>query len=504
MMAIQTSADLFSLKDLLRGLVDDNDAYDIPITGISTDSRKLNKGDAFIALDGTRTTGRAYIKDAVNKGASAVLLESDGNELDFDFDVPLVFVDKLKSSLGLLASRYFHDPSRELKVIGITGTNGKTSIAYYLAQLLSSLENRQVGSIGTIGAGIFGSLQEISNTTPDVFTINGLLNDFRAKHVNHVIMEVSSHGLEQGRVDNILFETAVFTNLSRDHLDYHGDMHVYGAAKKKLFDSPGLKNAVINIDDEYGSKLFSEFQRKINSVSYGIGPRAGKTGIKPDVYAEIHTLELNSLGLKIDSPWGHSEVNVPLTGQFNAYNVLACVAVLCMHGIAFDDVVEKLMELVPVPGRMEAFIRNGFPPIFVDYSHTPDALLQALHSLKDYCEGRLICVFGCGGDRDKGKRPVMGAVAEEYADMVYLTSDNPRNEAPEKIIEDIHSGMKGLIPVEVEPDRSRAISSAIKSAEPEDIILIAGKGHETYQETGNKKLPFSDRQLVRNIFEDSE
>ena len=255
MMAIKTTADLTSLKDLLQGLVDDPESYDIPVTGLSMDSRTIKKGNVFIALDGTRTTGNAFINDAINKGASAVLLESRMDKLDVD--VPVIFIDRLKNRLGLLASRYFNDPSREIKIIGITGTNGKTSIAYYLAQLLSSLKKRQVGSIGTMGAGVFGQLQTGINTTPDVLTINELLSDFRAKHIDYAVMEVSSHGLEQGRVDNILFETAVFTNLSRDHLDYHIDMESYGEAKKKLFSSPGLKNAVITLARQVSNRMYS-------------------------------------------------------------------------------------------------------------------------------------------------------------------------------------------------------------------------------------------------------
>jgi UDP-N-acetylmuramoyl-L-alanyl-D-glutamate--2,6-diaminopimelate ligase len=428
-------------------------------------------------------------------------MESGLKDMDFNFRVPVIPIDKLKSRLGLMASRYYRDPSQDLNIIGITGTNGKTSIAYYLAQLFSKADSGQVGSIGTLGAGVFGQLQPGINTTPDVFIINELLSDFRAKQIHHVVMEVSSHGLEQGRVDNIQFETAVFTNLSRDHLDYHGDMVAYGEAKRKLFTSPGLKNAVINIDDEYGSRLFSELHNRINSISYGIVAHSSNASVKPEVNAEILVQDINSLSLNINSPWGSSEVILPLSGEFNAYNILACLAVLCLHDMQFDNVLESLRGLKPVPGRMEAFVKEGYPGIFVDYSHTPDALKHALSYLKDHCNGRLVCVFGCGGDRDKGKRPVMGAAAEQYADLVYLTSDNPRNEPPEQIIDDIRKGMKGLVPIVIEQDRTMAITEAINSAKPEDIILVAGKGHETYQEIGNKRLPFSDRQLVRNLLE---
>jgi UDP-N-acetylmuramoyl-L-alanyl-D-glutamate--2,6-diaminopimelate ligase len=504
MMAIQTTTNLPSLKGLLQGLVSDSESFDIPVSGISTDSRKVNNGDVFIALDGSRTSGKVFVQEAVDKGATAILLESLPDNLDIKPDVPLIIVKGLKSNLGLLASRVYHDPSREIKIIGITGTNGKTSIAYYLAQLFSVFDKDHVGSIGTIGAGVFGKLQPKGNTTPDIISINELLNEFREKKIKHVVMEVSSHGLDQGRVDNIRFETAVFTNLSRDHLDYHGDMHIYGEAKKKLFTSPELKNAVINIDDEFGNRLFSDIHKQVNTISYGIDGHSGKSGVKADVYAEIIKQGINSLTLKIHSPWGNSELTVPLTSRFNAYNILACVAVMSLHGMSFHKLIENLSGLVAVPGRMEAFIKEGNPGIFVDYSHTPDALMQALISLREYCDGQLICVFGCGGDRDKGKRSLMGSVAELYADQVYLTSDNPRTEPPDQILKDIRNGMKGLVPVELQPDRTIAISNAFKSANPDDIILIAGKGHETYQEIGHSKLPFSDRQLVRNLLEDGE
>jgi len=313
-------------------------------------------------------------------------------------------------------------------------------------------------------------------------------------------MEVSSHALDQGRVNNVLFNTAVFTNLSRDHLDYHGDMSRYADAKRKLFMAAGLEHAVINTDDPFGIELFNEFRAQLNVVSYGLDNHNSRTqGPRPSVEATITRQDINSLILDIRSPWGGGQLCARLTGKFNVYNLLATLTVLCLHGISLEVALQRLSAVTGVPGRMEYFGAAGQPAIFVDYAHTPDALQQALISLRNQCAGKLICVFGCGGDRDQGKRPQMGRIAESHADRIMLTTDNPRSESPEKIMAEILAGMTGRVPVEQQADRVLAISSAIASSESQDIVLIAGKGHETYQEIMGKKLPFSDRQLVRNL-----
>ena len=505
MMAAHNTVDIPNLRFLLEGLDTSGNVKNVTINAIRIDSRKVTQGDLFIALEGYLTNGKDYINDAIVNGALAIILDSNNQALQTDSSIPVYTVPDLKSRLGLLASRFYGNPSENLHITGITGTNGKTSIAYYLAQALADLGDRSVGTIGTLGHGIFGKMKSQINTTPDVITINGLLNEFSLRQISDVVMEVSSHGLEQGRVDNINFDTAVFTNLSRDHLDYHGDITDYGEAKKKLFTNPGLKNAVINTDDLYGEKLAAELSGKTNVIRYGISERSNVSNNADTlVSATIKRQEINSLKLGIVSPWGTDDLTVFVSGQFNVYNLLACLGVLCTKGIPFKKAIKALSQVKGVPGRMEFFGTPSSAKIFVDYSHTPDALQQALATLRQHCKGKLVCVFGCGGDRDKGKRPEMGKVAEQYSDRIILTNDNPRTESPEKIIQDIMSGMSGAPTTEIQIDRTIAIREAIQSSSPDEIILIAGKGHETYQDINSVKLPFSDRQLVRNLLEARE
>ncbi|MGK0297287.1 MAG: UDP-N-acetylmuramoyl-L-alanyl-D-glutamate--2,6-diaminopimelate ligase [Gammaproteobacteria bacterium] len=502
MMAMQKIDNRPNLKYLMQGLISNEIMIDLPISGLCLDSRKVMDGDIFIALNGTHKNGMNFIKDAINKGAVAVLIGSELEGVTNFLSIPIFSIINLDSKLGLLASRYYNNPSQNLNIIGVTGTNGKTSVASFLAQILSKHGQMPVGSIGTLGSGIFGNLKPSPNTTPDILTINRLLAEFSSHHIKDVVMEVSSHGLEQGRVDNLIFETAVFTNLSRDHLDFHGDMSLYGAAKEKLFDKPGLKNAVINIDDEFGIKLASKISYHINKIRYGLLDNHKKRNSNVhDVTAKIVRSELNSITIDISSPWGKGEVAVSLSGDFNVNNVLACLSVVCLQGMTFDNALEAISKIQGVPGRMEYFGKPSTAKIFIDYSHTPDALLHALETLRSQCKERLVCVFGCGGDRDIGKRPQMGHIAEQYADLVFLTNDNPRSESPEKIIKDIQSGMKGSVPVEVIVDRSSAIREAIHTSGKDDYVLIAGKGHEIYQEIGLVKHPYSDRQQVRNLLE---
>jgi UDP-N-acetylmuramoyl-L-alanyl-D-glutamate--2,6-diaminopimelate ligase len=504
MMAMQKVDNGPNLEYLMEGMIANEMIIDLPISGLCLDSRMVMEGDVFIALNGAHKNGINFINDAIDKGAVAVLMGSELEGVTNTLSIPIYSINNLDSKLGLLASRYYNNPSQNVNIIGVTGTNGKTSVTNFLAQLLSNHGQVPVGSIGTLGSGIFGNLKPSKNTTPDILTINRLLADFGSRHIKDVVMEVSSHGLEQGRVDNISFETAVFTNLSRDHLDFHGDMSLYGAAKKKLFDNPGLKNAVINVDDEFGIKLNSQINGQINKIRYGILDNHEKENSKIyDVTAKIVYSELNSITIDISSPWGKGEVSVSLSGNFNAYNILACLSVVCLQGMTFSNALEALSKIQGVPGRMEYFGGPSTAKIFIDYSHTPDALLHALGTLRNQCNGKLVCVFGCGGERDIGKRPQMGQVAEEYADLVYLTNDNPRRESPEKIIQDIQSGMKGSIPVEIIVDRSTAVREAIHTSCKDDYVLIAGMGHEIYQEIDLVKHPYSDRQHVRNLLEES-
>lgn len=496
MMAERSTSGLPMLSMLLEGVLDKKLVADIPVSGIRLDSRQVQPGDLFIAVNGTNTSGSEFIDDAIRHGAAAILVDTSAKPVASGV-IPLYRVNNLQSIIGLIASRYYGHPSEDLYVTGITGTNGKTSVAWYLGQTLSGASNVPVGSIGTLGYGEFGKLVPANNTTPDAVTVQELLNRFRARRVRDVVMEVSSHALEQGRINNLLFRTAVFTNLTRDHLDYHGDMSAYAAAKKKLFMSAGLENAIINVDDEFGSQLINEFSGTLNIISYGLADNTARP--RPDVEAILKEQTLASLVLDVSTPWGTGELLANLSGRFNAYNLMATLVVLCLRGIPFTTVLESLSTLRGVPGRMEYFRNKTSPAIFVDYAHTPDALQQALVSLRDQCKGKLICVFGCGGNRDQGKRPQMGHVAETWADRIILTNDNPRSESPEAIIHDIQSGMSGMVPVEIMTDRALAIQAAISNASSEDIVLLAGKGHETYQEIGTTRSPFSDRQMVRNL-----
>lgn len=501
MMARHTSSDMPSLTTLLAGISDVPAAADRQISGMELDSRRIRPGSLFVALEGSRTSGARFMHEAIANGAAAILVDSSIKLEPLFLPVPVCRVPDLQAKTGLIASRFYSHPSHDLRVTGITGTNGKTSIAWYLGQTLSADSSNAVGIIGTLGFGVFGELTASANTTPDAITVQRILDQFRSSHVREVAMEVSSHALDQGRVNGVLFDAAVFTNLSRDHLDYHPDMAAYANAKKKLFQSAGLQQAVINADDEFGARLIAEFSGQVNTVSYGLYDSVNVRQVPAMVEGRVKRQDINALLLEINSPWGSGELLSHLTGKFNAWNLLATLSVLCLHNVPFESALERLSRVQGVPGRMEYFGNANTPAIIVDYSHTPDALEQALNSLRGHCRGKLVCVFGCGGDRDRGKRPQMGRIAETGADRVILTSDNPRSELPDDIIDDIKKGMSGLVPVEVYTDRELAIITAITTSALEDVVLIAGKGHETWQEVSGIKLNFSDRDMVRTLLE---
>lgn len=502
MMARQSITEGVSLEYLLQDMADLAPEQECLVTGLCSDSREVKPGDVFLALRGGSTSGTNYIGEAIAMGAVCILAETDPGLIAKRFSVPLIPVNNLRGKAGVIASRFYGDPSKEMNVIGITGTNGKTSIAHFLGQALGRHRNDPVGYIGTLGLGRFDNLQGSKNTTPDPITIHRTLADLKAQGVKEVVMEVSSHALDQDRVAGIDFNVAVFTGLSRDHLDYHGNMEDYAEAKKKLFFCQGLKYGVVNADDVYGGELIETLRDKISITGFGIRQADVTHGDDlVQVQAAIGEQGLDSMTLDISSPWGKGKLTAGLTGRFNVYNLLAVLSVLCLSGVPFDSAIHYLSALHTVPGRMEVFGASRSTRVIVDYAHTPDALEQALSGLRGPCRRKLICVFGCGGDRDQGKRPEMGKVAEEYADHIILTNDNPRSEAPEKIIGDILAGMKRPGSVRVESDRARAIELAIDTAAPGDVVLVAGKGHETYQEIGGKRYPFSDRQLVRNLLE---
>lgn len=490
MSAPSMSTQSMTLGNLLAGrnsVAALGEAAQISISGLQLDSRKVRAGDAFVALRGTRQHGIAFAARAQQNGAVAILAETpfDSN----DATLPVIAIDALGQQLGEIAARWHGSPTASMNVVGITGTNGKTSTVQLLAQALS-LNGRSVASVGTLGAGRYGAVAAGERTTPDAIELQGLFADFRDGAVSDVAMEVSSHALEQGRVNAVEFDVAVFTNLSRDHLDYHGDMESYGAVKARLFQWPSLATAIINIEDGFGRELLGQLPDGVTALSYGIDHADA------DVAASNVRSDGAGLHFKLRSPWGSAEVDSCLLGRFNVSNLLAVIACMAQSGIAFGDIVATLPRLGPVAGRMNR-IDAGDLVLVVDYAHTPDALEQALKSLRAHCAGKLICVFGCGGDRDKGKRPQMAEVAERLADAVIVTDDNPRSESGDQIVAQIIAGFVDPERAMIERDRERAIHLAAMAARGGDIVLIAGKGHETYQEIGDQRVPFDDRVVAR-------
>lgn len=468
------------------------DALGVRYTGVAVDSRKVKPGDLFVAYPGEAADGRDFITQALAAGAAMVAWESTGFDWDSGWNVPNVPVTGLRNHVGFIAEHFFRNPSRNLWVAGITGTNGKTSCSHWIAQSLTRL-HKQCAVIGTLGSDLLGDNSVESyplNTTPDPVTLHAFLGKVRAKGAQAVAMEVSSHGIEQGRVNGVAFDVAMFTNLSRDHLDYHGTMRAYGEAKSRLFAWPNLKHAVVNLDDTFGAELASRIdRRRVNVVGYGFG--------KGEISGHKLDLSTKGLRLEISTPWGAAKVRSRVLGAFNAINILGVLGVLVCADVGLDEAVAAVAEIEPVPGRMQTIREDGFPLIVVDYSHTPDALEKVLESLRDLLspKAQLYCVFGAGGNRDPGKRPVMGEIATRLADMSIITSDNPRSEEPRSIINDIISGAHASY--RVEPDRAAAIHQAITAAGPDDIVLIAGKGHENYQEISGARLPFSDVAVAR-------
>jgi UDP-N-acetylmuramoyl-L-alanyl-D-glutamate--2,6-diaminopimelate ligase len=470
--------------------------------GMAVDSRQVCPGDLFCALSGTARHGGDFIAQAVARGAVAVLIDEHRAEAVAGLAVPIVKVRGLAAQVGRIAARYYGEPSNALRVIGVTGTNGKTSVSHFVAQALNRSFAGPAGVIGTIGNGLLNDLRTTDMTTPDAITLQRLLADLRERHAQSVVMEVSSHGLSQQRVSGVGFEVAVFTNLTRDHLDYHGDMAAYASAKALLFQRPELQAAVLNLDDPFGSELLAHLAPGVKAIGYGLQPvpAAARLRIAAMFRGTECAVLRDGLRLTIEAGATSQVLRSRILGRFNAYNLLAAVATLVALGIPLDDTLRQLQDVTGVPGRLERFGGDGDRPlVVVDYAHTPDGLEQALTSLREVCAGKLWCVFGCGGDRDRGKRPQMGAIAERLADAVVLTWDNPRSEAPERIIDDILSGIADRTRITVMTERRVAIAYAIAQAQPDDVVLIAGKGHESYQEIQGQRIPYSDRVTVAEL-----
>lgn len=483
------------LDHLLQGIADTAALSGIVVSGLGLDSRKINAGDAFFALRGTRDHGIEFAAGAVARGARVVLAEAPEVSAPA-LDVPVLWVDGLHAQVGEIAARFYGRPSASLRIIGVTGTNGKTSTVQLLAQALELLGHR-AATIGTLGAGLHGQLQEGERTTPDAISVQHLLAEFSAAGASHVAMEVSSHALEQGRVAGVDFEVAAFTNLTRDHLDYHGSMEAYGAAKAKLFAWPGLRSAAINTDDAFGHDLATQLPANVIPLRLSIADDRNA-----DIAASAIVTSAEGISFKLRTPWGTHAIRSPLLGRFNVANLLVVVACLGALGESFERIVATVETLQPINGRMNRLGGlHGAPLVVVDYAHTPDALEQALNALRAHCAGRLICVFGCGGERDAGKRPQMGAIAERLADVAIVTDDNPRGEDGDVIVAQIVAGLSRPQAALVERDRSAAIHKALGMARTGDVVLIAGKGHETYQEGAAGKRPFDDLAVARDALD---
>ena len=464
------------------------------MTGLSADSRNLVAGESFLAYPGSRCDGRDFIPQALERGAAAVFWEREGFEWNPGWRVPNLAVDGLRGLAGHLAHEVYGRPSEKLWTIGVTGTNGKTSCSHWIAEACEACGAR-TAVVGTLGTGFPGKLDAGVNTTPDAVLLHRSLAQLLAAGAQGVAMEVTSIGLDQGRVNGVAFGAALFTNLSRDHIDYHGDMESYARAKQRLFETPNLAHAVLNLDDVQGVRL-------AQMLSGGSVSRAGYSCIagaaaRADLerYVEAHEIEVAAGGIAftVRSSWGEARIRSPLLGRFNVSNLLGVLTTMLVSGVPFEKAATALAGLQPVTGRMQRLGGSGRPVVVIDYAHTPDALEKTLVALKDVARasnGRLIVVFGCGGDRDRGKRPLMGAVASRHAESIVVTSDNPRGEDPASIIAEVAVAVS--IPHEEIEDRRAAISQAIASASAEDVVLLAGKGHETYQEVAGRRVPFSD------------
>jgi UDP-N-acetylmuramoyl-L-alanyl-D-glutamate--2,6-diaminopimelate ligase len=479
-------------------LPEQRDLPRLEIQGITDDSRMVEQGDLFIAVPGLNVDGRNYIKDVEARNAAGVLCESPAPPVETD--IPVVPIENLKTRTGDIAGRYYGNPSERLLVVAVTGTNGKTSCCHFISEGLSAMGVR-CGVIGTLGYGALdglsrhqpGSLLDAGLTTPGAINLQKQLSYLVNDACKAVALEASSHGLEQGRLNGTRIDVAVFTNLTRDHLDYHNDFEAYQKAKQRLFDWDGLQTAIVSRDDEFGKKLCDSINGRVQLLSTSI------TSSDADIYCRDIRQDNDGLRFSVSSPWGKARIKSPLMGRFNVHNLLSMLAVLGSKGYALDRIVSVIAQMGMVKGRMEVIRHANLPTVVIDYAHTPDALQKALQAVREHCRGELWCVFGCGGDRDKGKRPQMGEIASTLASHVIITDDNPRSELSMVIANDIVKGVVSGKDVEIETNRRVAIRKVLSNASPRDVVLIAGKGHEEYQEVMGKRFAFSDHEVVKSF-----
>ena len=500
----------FQLHDVaLAALLPDLElgkAANLVVRNLCLDTRQLKAGDAFIALAGFKVDGRNFIAKAIELGAAVILVEADKNWQGIDWlgAVPVIAVDNLPSRVSEIAGHFFGEPSKKVQLIGITGTNGKTTCSLLAAQLLAQLQKKSA-VIGTIGYGLLDTsviaplaqqinvLTSTGLTTPDPITLQRILNELVSGGAASIAIEVSSHSLQQKRVAGLQFTTAIFTNLTQDHLDYHGDLQSYGNVKAQLLQMPQLQTAIVNLDDEWAGSLVHKAPATVKVISYS-------TETVADVYAT--NIELHAQGVRahLHTPWGEADIDSPLLGQFNLSNLLAVIAAIGAQGFSLQAMLPLIAQLEPAPGRMQLVTVDQLAQeiqVIVDYAHTPDALDNTLQAIHQHKAGRVWTVFGCGGDRDKSKRPQMGKIAERLSDYLIVTNDNPRSEEPSNIAAEIVRGMNHPSGCLVIADRAQAIDFAVQQAKAGDIVLIAGKGHEDYQIFATQTLPFSDSKHAR-------
>ena len=469
----------------LRELLSDQTLSEVPLGNMTLDSRDVQPNMIFIAVQGAERDGRDFIHAALEQGAGVVLAEADGRELPHDHRV--IPIADLKDQIGVLADRFYRSASCHLKVMAVTGTNGKTSIVELTRQLLQAV-GLKAGSIGTLGSRLFGPPTEVRNTTPDCITLHRQLRVWRDAGVDYVAMEASSHALDQRRLDGLKIDVAVFTNLSRDHLDYHHSMEAYAESKFKLFRDFASSVQIYNADDSLLSSQSDIWGPDSVGISF--------TDESADVL--IGMISVAPLAFTLRTPWGDAQIDSLLAGRFNAFNLTVAIVATASMGVPLAEVIAVTNQLKPVPGRLELMEMASDITVVIDYAHTPDALHRAITAVSEaQHQGCIWVLFGCGGDRDRGKRSEMGAVAARLADRIVVTSDNPRGEPPEAIIQDILAGCEGAAPL-VEVDRATAISLVIAEAAAGDTVLIAGKGHETYQEIAGARIPFSDVQCANH------
>ncbi|MEI7349579.1 UDP-N-acetylmuramoyl-L-alanyl-D-glutamate--2,6-diaminopimelate ligase [Pectobacterium parmentieri] len=486
-----------NLRDLLAPWV--QDTPELALREMTLDSCGAAAGDLFVAIVGHKTDGRRYIPQAIAQGVEAIVAEAVGETADGTVremhGVPVIYLSNLNQRLSALAGRFYQQPAEKLQLIGVTGTNGKTTTTQLLAQWSQALGETSA-VMGTVGNGLLGRAIPTENTTGSAVDVQQVLSQLVEQGATFAAMEVSSHGLVQNRVAALPFTAAVFTNLSRDHLDYHGDMESYEAAKWALFAEHRVGQMIINADDEVGLRWLAKLPDAVAvTMANNLVPGCRGRWLKA-TQIDYHD---NGATVAFDSSWGHGEIESCLMGAFNVSNMLLALATLLSLGYPLDKLVIAGSQLQPVCGRMEVFHAEGKPTVVVDYAHTPDALEKALEAARLHCLGKLWCVFGCGGDRDKGKRPLMGSIAEQLADRVVVTDDNPRSEEPQAIVTDILSGLLDAGRVQVIHGRAEAVTSAIMQAQENDVVLIAGKGHEDYQLVGNQRLDYSDRITVARL-----